>query len=464
MPNEQLVFERFYGQIEKKYLQRTKKSREIYQEAKRYLPGGNTRSVTYFKPYPLFIAYGKGCRLYDVEGNSLIDFLNNFTSLILGHAHPRIVEAVQRQVEKGTAYAANSESQYKLAKTVCDRLDSVDMIRFANSGTEGVMNAIKGSRAYTRKDKFLKMEGGYNGTWDAVQVSVKPKLDEVGPVENPNQVPESLGIPENVVKDTLITPFNNSEIAEAIIRKHREELAAVIVEPVMGSAGMIPPRDDFLKALRDITHDNDVLLIFDEVITFRLSRGGAQEIYGVKPDMTALGKIIGGGFPVGAFGGREDIMEIFSPEGEKPISHSGTFNGNPITVEAGLATMRELTHSAIENLNTLGESLRREALKILEEVGVVAQLSGCGSLYNLHFTDKEIVDYRCTASANKTANELLHLAMINNGIFMAKRSMFDLSTPMTKEETKIFTEALRKSLTELRPYIEETAPHLITRR
>ncbi|MFX0200771.1 MAG: aspartate aminotransferase family protein, partial [Candidatus Hodarchaeota archaeon] len=327
-------------------------------------------------------------------------------------------------------------------------------LRYTNSGSEATLNAIRAARAFTGKPKLAKIEGGYNGSHDSVQVSVHPPIHLAGSKKHPRSIPDAAGIPDGVVQDILILPFNDGPTAEQMIQDHAKDLAAVIVEPILGSGGVIPPRDDFLKVLREVTEQHDVLLIFDEIITFRVAKGGAQERYHVRPDLTTLGKIIGGGFPVGAFGGREDIMELFSPSREPPIlPHSGTFNGNPITLIAGITTLKELTSSIFEALEAGGNRLRARITEVFEEVGVKAQITGVASLFNIHFTDQEIIDYRDTAVADKELASLLFLDLLNRGISLAPRGMGCLSTPMTETELEALVIKIKASLMGLRELI-----------
>jgi len=426
------------------YEKRTPKSKEIHSVAKGYLPGGDTRSITFFKPYPLFTKEAKGFRIYDVDGNVYIDFLNNYTALVHGHAYPKIVEAVKEQLEKGWLCATGIESQYKLAKILCERFPSVEKVRFCNSGTEGTMMAIRAARAFTGRDKILKMEGGYHGSHLSLDISIHPEVDKAGPADKPLSIPESLGIPKSIVNDTIVAPFNNKVATEKIIKENKNELAAVIVEPMMGVAGMIPPKDDYLKFLREITMQYDILLIFDEIMTARLSVGGGQELFKVTPDLSCFGKMVGGYFPIGAFGGRKDVMNLFSPEMEGFIPHSGTFNGNAITMVAGIACMESLTPSAIEKINSLGNQLKKDIEKIFKEENIIGQVTGTGSLYNIHLTPIEVVDYRSAETSSKEVKVLLHMALINKGIFIAKRAMFNMSTVMTKKEVDAFINALRE--------------------
>ncbi len=432
--------ELYLKQIEE-YKRRTPNSRKIHSVARKYLPGGDTRSIAFFKPYLLFIEKGEGCRIYDVDNNAYIDFLNNYTSLIHGHSHPKIIEATIKQMEKLWACPAGMEPQYKLGEIICSRFRSVDRVRFCNSGTEATMFALRAAIAHTGKEKILKMEGGYHGTCPTFEVSVHPDIKIAGTSDNPISVPETLGIPANVVKDVLITPFNNREVTEDIIKQNKEDLAAVIVEPVMGVAGAIPAKDGYLKFLREITEDHDILLIFDEVQTARLSEGGGQEYFDVRPDLTALGKIIGGGLPAGAFGGAEEIMRLFSPEKEVFIPHSGTFNGNAITMASGLAAMKMLNQSTIERINSLGALLRKKIENIFDEEGIVGQVTGAGSLFNIHFTKEEVVDFRSAEKVSEDARKLLHMSLLNRGIFIAPRGFFNISTPMTKKEIGSFEQS-----------------------
>ncbi len=423
------------------YERKTIRSKELHFIAKNCLPGGNTRSVTYYEPYPLFIVKGKGFEIYDADGNSYIDFINNYTSLIHGHAHPKILDAVKEQLKKGSwACPASLESQYKLAEIICERFPSVDKVRFCNSGSEATMFAVRAAIAYTGKEKILKMEGGYHGTCPPFEISVHPEIEKAGPYDRPLSVPD-IGIPKNVVKDVLITQFNNKEVTEKIVKENRDSLAAIIVEPMMGAAGAVPQKEGYLKFLREITQTNDILLIFDEVQTSRLSKGGGQEFFGVTPDLSAFAKIIGGGFPVGAFGGSDDVMELFSPEKKEFISHSGTFNGNGITMAAGIATLKMLTTPVINRINSLGALLKRRIERIFEDHGIIGQVTGTGSIYNIHFTSEEVVDFRTAETSCKEARKMLHIGMLNKGIFMAPRGMFNISTPMTKKELQKFVDS-----------------------
>ena len=354
----------YLEKIYKEYSDTRSKSKYLFQEAQNYLPGGDTRTVTFFRPFPSFMVRGEGFNLYDVDGNEYIDFFNNATSLVLGHAHPKVVNAVLEQVKCGSVFASPLACQTKLAKILCDRLPSADRVRFCNSGTEATLTAIRAARAYRKKYKIMKMEGGYNGSCDLVEISVKPDLRKAGSINEPNAVPEDDSVSPGTLGECVIAPFNEPEIVSRLIEKHHDDLAAVIIEPMQGSCGMIPADFDFLKVCRDITTHFDIPLIFDEVQSFRLSPGGFQEICGVTPDITILGKIIGGGYPVGGVAGNKKYMDQFSPLNSSFLTHSGTFNGNPVTMVAGIATLSELQHSEIERINSLGANLREEFVRI----------------------------------------------------------------------------------------------------
>ena len=455
------IYEEYFNQIKALYIGKRPKSERLHKEAQSFLPGGDTRSVTFYRPFPTFMEHGEGCRLYDVDGNVYIDFGNNQTSLIHGHAHPKIVEAVIEQVKRGSVFAAPVEHQFKLAKMICDRIPSVDKVRFCNSGTEATMGAIRLARAYRKRYKIVKLEGGYHGSHEIAEISVKPPLDKAGSSDRPNSVPEDISIPPNVVKDCIVIPFNRAEVAERIITENQADLAAVILEPVQGSCGMIPADPEYIRTIRNVTSKYHVPLIFDEVYTLRLAKGGWQEMYNILPDITALGKIIGGGYPVGAVAGREEFMNLFSPLKPDYLVHSGTFNGNPVTMVAGCTALALLTASEIDRINKLGGKLRSMMTKVLQEVGIISQVTGTGSLAQIHFTKEEVVDWRSASTGRVDLRTMLQLLLLDRGIFPAGRLMLNISTPMGEKEVEEFGKALKSSLIELKPYIGKVAPELI---
>jgi glutamate-1-semialdehyde 2,1-aminomutase len=450
--------------IQQEYREWTQTSQELMGPAREYLPGGDTRTTAHYLPYPAFMKRGEGCCLYDVDGHEYVDFMNNFTTLILGHAHPKVVAAVTEQVNLGTAFAAPTESQVELSRTICERVASLEQMRFCSCGSEATMMAIRAARAFTGKQRVMKVEGGYNGNHDIGEISLVPIESQAGPIEEPVTLQPDKGVALSSVADVVVAPFNEPEITEKLLKKHKDELAAVILEPMLGGLGMIPPKSGYLEALRRITQENGVLLILDEVITLRLSPGGMQARYGVTPDLTAMGKIIGGGLPIGAFGGRREIMQLFSPEVPDFMWHASTFSGNPLSMAAGIAALDELTPDVYDRLNAAGDSLRDGFNRAFEEVGIRGQATGLGSLVNLHLTDRPVTSARDSVAALVEAGPIpmhLHLCMLRRGIFPASRQMYCISTPMTAEHIRRAVDALTDSLRELKPIIEKDHRHLL---
>jgi glutamate-1-semialdehyde 2,1-aminomutase len=427
--------------IEQAYRDRTPQSLLAHQNAERVLPGGDTRESTFFRPYPLSIAKGEGARVWDVDGNVYLDAQANHTSLIHGHAHPAIVEAVRSQLIRGTVHGGPTSAITDLAGAICARVPSIEQLRFTISGTEAVMHALRAARAVTGRPKLLKFEGAYHGTFDGVEVSVQP--DGALP-DFPQGVPDSRGLMAGVLENVLVAPFNDVELTTSLIEAHASELAAVLVEPMMGR-GAIAARAEFLHALRDLTARHGIVLIFDEVQTFRLARGGGQSIYNIKPDLTALGKIIGGGFPVGAFGGRRDIMIRYAPQ-TGSLHHSGTYNGNAITMVAGLKALELLDDGAFDQLNTLGAKLRESLQTLIDERGLAATVTGVGSYAWIHASPPPVVDYRSSIRGEANFALPLHLALLNRGIFAGLGPRFVVSTVMGKAEVEALTQGVALAL------------------
>ena len=460
--NIQTCFEHWMSRSAEKYRKLTQESSKMDNDAQKYLPGGDTRTTLFFSPYPIYAQSGNGCKLYDFDGNSYIDFLNNYTALIHGHAHPVIAETVAEQLKKGSSFAAPTRSQYILAELMCERVESVEQIRFCNSGTEATMNAIRAARAVTGRSKIVKMEGGYHGTHDLAEVSINPSLEDAGPVHRPRAVPTNPGIPKSVLEEVIVVPYNNKEVTESIITQHKDEIACVIVEPMLGAVGTIAQENGYLEFLRNLTKSHNILLIFDEIVTFRLGFGGAQAMYGIKPDLTTFGKIIGGGFPVGAFGGSKDIMQVFSPREKSFISQSGTFNGNPITMEAGISCLKMITHEVIAHINGLGDLLRAGIDTAFQKIGIKGMATGVGSLAQPHINADRVCDFRSAAGGFFEAVAIVHLELLAKGFYIPHRGgEMSISTPMTDVEIKAFLTAFEESLNEIKPFIEETRPELI---
>jgi glutamate-1-semialdehyde 2,1-aminomutase len=433
--------------VVERYREANRRSLELNERARAVLPGGITRTSVYFDPYPPYMERGEGCLIYDVDGNARIDFSNNYTALILGHCPPPVVAAVQAQVARGSAFAAPTRHEIDLAELIVRRVPSVERVRFASSGTEAVMFALRLARAFSGRRKIAKAEGGFHGTSEYASVSVSPDLTRAGASQAPASMPAARGVPDSIVEDVVVFPFNHLEATEALLRRHQHDLAAVIIEPVMGSAGMVPAQRDYLARLREITARLGILLILDEIITLRLAPGGAQSLYGIAPDLTVMGKIIGGGYPVAAFGGRADIMALLDPVGGRPpIPQSGTFNGNPVGMVAGAATLDALTPAAYDRLNAMGDDLRQRLTGMFARRGVRAQITGMGSLLNLHFTDTAIVDYRTMRTGDLERLQRVFFGLLNEGIYLAPRGMACLSTPMGRGEIDAFVRATERAL------------------
>lgn len=411
-----------------RYEELNPRSREHFSRAVGRLAGGTTRTTVFFEPYPPVMVRGEGCWIEDLDGNRRIDFLANYTSLILGHAHPVVNRAVIEQVQRGSAFAAPTANELRLAELISSRVPSVERLRFANSGTEATMFAVRLARGFTRRDKVLIFDGGYHGTHDYAASRV------------------SAGIPSVVRETVLGAPYNDLDAVARVVRAAGDDLAAILVEPYMGACG-VPATAEFIHGLRDLTRRNGSLLVMDEVISLRLSTGGAQEVFGVTPDLTTMGKIIGGGYPVAAFGGRADVMDLLDPRGSGPaIPHGGTFNGNPVGTAAGIATLELLTPDSYARLNSLGDTLRSRLTGLFDRLGADVQVTGMGSLFNLHFSRAPITDY---ASARSGANEQSRAAMVallNEGVFLAPRGMGCITTPMGEPEIDALVAALQRVL------------------
>ena len=341
----------------RKYCEPGAVSRELYGRASAVMPGGNTRHSVALAPYPIYARSGRGCRITDVEGEERVDFLNNYTSLILGHANPGVTAAVQRRIALGTAFTMPTPEEVELAELIAERVEYVDQIRFCNSGSEAVMMAVKAARAFTGKHKIAKFEGAYHGIYDYVAVSEAPTPDAWGEADAPASITEP-GTPPSVATDVVVLPWNRPDVCRELITRHKRDLAALIVDPMPLGIGMIGPVPGFLAMLREETARHGVVLIADEVLNFRLSYRGAFHESGITPDIGSFGKIIGGGLPTGAVGGSRQLMSVFDHTGSLKVHHGGTFNANPVTVTAGLETMRQMTPDAFDRLNRLGGYVR----------------------------------------------------------------------------------------------------------
>src|SRR5262245_16113702 len=429
------------------YLAKTSRSRSMHEEATAVMPGGNSRTTTFFDPYPFYIQRGQGAHVWDADGVDRLDFNGNYTSLILGHAPPDVVKAAQEAAAQGMSFPGPTEHEIRLAEMLVRRLPSVEAIRFTNSGTEATMNAVRAARAFTQRSKIAKFEGAYHGTHDWVLVSVAPDVKAAGSRKRPKPVPASSGVPPAVLKHTVVLPWNDPEGCEELITKEADNLACVIVDPLLGIGGILPPADGFLARLREITSRHGILLVFDEVISFRIAWGGAQERYGVTPDLTTLGKIIGGGLAIGAFGGREDIMAAYDPRrGGQRITHGGTFNANPVTMAAGIATLNALTPEAYARLDALGDRLRGGVTRLLQSTRRRGQVTGVGSLFCLHWASGALTGYRSSRPKDTEAPVRVFMGLLNEGILLTQRGLGACSLAMGDEDIDRFINALARVL------------------
>jgi glutamate-1-semialdehyde 2,1-aminomutase len=429
-----------------RYLELTPKSRTLWQEAVKYLPGGDSRHSIFWEPYPIFVDSSSGCHVVDADGVDRLDFINTMTTLILGHGPQPVIRAVREQLDRGVVYNAPNENQVRLAKLLCERIPSFDLVRFTNSGTEATLNTLRAARAFTGKSRFAKVEGGYHGTHDAVTVSLRVDPQLAGDALRPAALPSSAGLPEGVLDQVVVIPFNETAAARRLLEENKDQLAAVIVEPVMGSVGMVPASSEFLTMLREFTREHGIILIFDEVISFRVAPGGSQQYYGITPDMTAMGKIIGGGFAVGAFGGRRDIMELYDPSKGANVSHAGTFNANPVTMLAGAVTLEQLTPEVYRRLAELTERLRRGISRVCTDLEVPVQVTGLGSLFGIHFTEGPVRGYRDVAAEDARLRGQVFLGLLNEGFLTASNLVGALSTAITEAEVDAFVAAFRRVL------------------
>ncbi len=391
-------------------------SPKLFEEAKKYIPGGVNSPVRAFGSVgatPVFIKEARGARIYDVDGNEYVDYVLSWGPMILGHAHPQVVEAVCRAAAKGTSYGAPTELETEMAKMIVDAFPSIDMVRMVSSGTEAVMSAIRLARGYTGRQKIVKFEGCYHGHGDSLLVKAGSGVATIG-------IPGSPGIPAKLAELTITVPYNDREAVSAAVERHKDDLACIIVEPVAGNMGVVPPRAGFLNHLRTLCDRHRIVLIFDEVITgFRLAYGGYQNIAGIKPDLTCLGKIIGGGLPVGAFGGKREIMEKLAPLG--PVYQAGTLSGNPVAMTAGIATLAVLRKKAEEYkaLERLTAALCGEIGALFRRKGIPVRINQAGSLFTIFCTAGEVYDF---ASADKSDRQLFarfFRGMLAQGINMA---------------------------------------------
>ncbi|MEW6030147.1 MAG: glutamate-1-semialdehyde 2,1-aminomutase [Chloroflexota bacterium] len=394
---------------------KTERSIQYFQDAQKLLPGGVDSPVRAFRAVggqPLFIERGEGAYLFDVDGNRYIDYVLSWGPLITGHAHPKVVEAIRGAAAKGTSFGAPSPLEIELAKHVMEFMPNIEMIRFVNSGTEATMSALRLARAYTKRDKVVKFDGCYHGHADLLLVQAGSGVATLG-------LPDSPGVPADTVKDTLVADFNNLESVDALFKKYPEQIAAIIVEPVAGNMGVVPPQPGFLEGLRAITAREGSLLIFDEVMTgFRVHRNGAQALYSVKPDLTTLGKVIGGGLPVGAYGGRREIMQLVAPAG--PVYQAGTLAGNPLAMSAGIAALSLIRGEEVwRKLEQAAGRLEAGIASAAKRAGVPIQQTRVGTMFTTFFSKTEPVDWNSVKAADKAVFGKFFRRMLEGGVYLA---------------------------------------------
>jgi glutamate-1-semialdehyde 2,1-aminomutase len=417
------------------------RSIKLFEKAQHLIPGGVNSPVRAFRSVggqPRFIKRAKGARLYDLDGNTYIDYVLSWGPMILGHASPTVVSAIKKAAERGTSYGAPTELEVELADQIRDAFPSMEKSRLVSSGTEAVMSAIRVARGFTKRDGVLKFEGCYHGHSDYLLAKAGSGLTTLG-------IPDSLGVPADFAKHTLTAPYNDIRTVQRILRDRGKDLACIIVEPVAGNMGVVPPAPDFLPALRQLATDHDILLIFDEVISgFRVHYGGAQALYGVTPDLTVLGKIIGGGLPVGAYGGRRDIMDLIAPAG--PVYQAGTLSGNPLAVTAGLATLKQLrAKNLYKQLEERSAALARGVADEAKRAGIALTQTRVGSMLTSFFTQEPVVDWNSAKKSDTKRYGLFFHGMLEQGIYLAP-SQFEaafLSTAHTSADIEKTIRAAR---------------------
>ncbi len=421
-------------------------SSALYKKAKEVITGGVSRNTIYRRPHPFYVAKANGSYVTDIDANTRIDFANNMASLIHGHAHPVVNEAVISQLQRGTAYTMGTGIEVEFAELLTERNKNFEKIRFVNSGTEAVMAMIKASRAYTGKAKIAKAEGAYHGTYDFAEISQIVKPENWGNIDQPNPVPVTYGTPKGVLNDVVVFPYNDTERTIKLLEANKADLACVLLDPVSHRVGLFPIEEDYLVAIYNWTRKNKVLLVFDEVVTYRVAYSGAQELYPVTPDMTALGKIIGGGFPVGAIAGNADVMSVFDPT-RKVIKqpHSGTFSANPITMTAGKVAMELFDKQGVDDINNITNIAKNQLRDVIKEADVPVVITGAGSMFRFHLRHNEPRSHRETyqnPEEIKLIKEILDYLFYHEDLMMINTFACMFATTITQVEVDRLTEAL----------------------
>jgi glutamate-1-semialdehyde 2,1-aminomutase len=437
------------------------RSAQLYERALKVLPGGVSRNAVLRKPHPAYLAHAQGCWVTDLEGHRRLDFANNMASLIHGHAHPKIVEAVTKQLPHGTASTLATEIEVDYAEHLVGRSSSFERIRFVNSGTEGVLCCLKAARAFTNRPKIAKVEGAYHGTYDYAEVSQTASPATWGDADHPASVPVTRGTPQSALDEVVVLPFNDLDHAITLLDAHADQIACILIDPLPHRVGMCKASDAYIDGLYRWTRAHQALLVFDEVITFRNAFGGSQEWYSVRPDLTALGKIIGGGFPVGAITGRADVMDVLNPLSKSLLfPHSGTFSANPVTLTAGYTAMQLFDRDAVERLNTLADRARNQIAQVIADVQIPACVTGAGSMFRIHFRPTPPADYReAFGEPHQTrAKSSLVDFMFANGVMMIETCSGTLSTPMAQREIDQLCDVLLRGMKAIKPILLDGAP------
>ncbi len=413
-------------------------SAALYRKAHQWIPDGVSRATLLRRPNPIYVDHGEGAWVTDVDGNRYLDCNNNFTSIIVGHANPTVTKAVSAQMARGTAFAMASNAEIELAALLCDRVESFELIRFCNSGTEAVMGALKAARAFTGRPNVIKVEGAYHGTYDHAEASLASNPTNWGDAAAPVTVPYSVGTPESVTEEVSVIHFNDAEGARAAIRRQGDRLAAVLLDVMPSQVGLPAIEPEFIAAVRETTREVGALLVLDEVISFRLGYSGAQTLLGIDPDLTAVAKIIGGGFPVGGVAGREGPMSTFARSGgaRAKVPSGGTFTANPVTMAAGLATMNQLDHAAFARLDDMGDAVRSGLRSAIDAAGVDWQVTGRGSLFKVHPHRRHISNYRDAHLSSDEAADLERFehAIQAAGVYLSGGGFGSLSLAATDED------------------------------
>lgn len=422
-----------------------------YERAKKVMPGGNTRSSVYESPFPLYLRSGKGAYVTDVDENCYLDFQNNFTALIHGYGHGGVNAALTEQINKGLSFANPTESEIELAEIVCERVPFFEQVRFTNTGSEAVMMAVKAARAITTRPRIAKCEGAYHGNYDYVEASFDPV-----PADWRTQAAQATayneGTPQSLLGEVVVIPFNDSDATERVLERHKRTLACVVIDPLPSRAGLVPIDPSYLRFLRDFTARNGILLVSDEVLSFRLSYRGAIATYGIEPDLCTFGKIVGGGLPIGAVAGRAETMRVFDPSRGKPaVSQAGTFTANPLSMVAGAAAMRALNEDAMERLNVLGAQARSELDRLLAASDIGGHVTGAGSLFCVFIGDTKVKDYASAYRAWQQRQRLSRLISLcrDEGLLLSRIGLGALSTPMGDAEIAALASRFARALNRL---------------